>query len=43
MRIALCRLSAGDDLAENLRIAGGLLDEATAGGADLAALPETFP
>lgn len=41
--MALCQMSAGDDVAENLRIAGGLLDEAAAGGADLAAVPETFP
>ncbi len=42
MRVALCQMNAGDDVAENLRVAGELLDQAAAGRADLAALPEQF-
>ncbi len=40
MRVALCQMNAGDDVAANLDIAEGLLEEAAGERADLAALPE---
>jgi len=43
MRIALCQTNCGEDVAANERQVFGQLDEAAAGGADLAALPEVWP
>lgn len=40
MRVAVCQLNARADRAENLKMAGELLERAAAGGADLAVLPE---
>jgi deaminated glutathione amidase len=42
MRAALCQMSAGDDVGDNVREAEALVGRAAAGGADLAALPEVF-
>jgi deaminated glutathione amidase len=42
MRVAVCQMNAGEDVAANLEVAVGLLREAAEGGADLAALPEYF-
>jgi predicted amidohydrolase len=42
MRAALCQMSAGDDVAENVHEAESLMSRAADGGADLAALPEVF-
>lgn len=43
MRVALCQMRSGDDVATNVATAEGLLNEAADGGADIAALPEVFP
>jgi predicted amidohydrolase len=43
MRIALCQTNCGEDVAANEAQVFGLLQEAAAGGADLAALPEVWP
>ena len=43
MRVALCQTNSGEDVAANEAQVFGLLEEAAAGGADLAALPETWP
>ncbi|HYJ61578.1 MAG TPA: carbon-nitrogen hydrolase family protein [Actinomycetota bacterium] len=44
MRVAVCQLNAGrEDVDANVATAVGLLAEAAAGGADLAALPELWP
>lgn len=40
MRVALCQMNAGEDVTENLDVAGMLLRQAAEGAADLAALPE---
>ncbi len=42
MRVALCQMHSGDDVAANNDAAEASLREAAAGGADLAALPEYF-
>ncbi|WP_043361438.1 carbon-nitrogen hydrolase family protein [Belnapia sp. F-4-1] len=42
MRVAACQMNSRGDKAANLATALGLLDEAAAGGADLAVLPEYF-
>lgn len=42
-RIAAIQTVSGADVADNLRIAGALVEEAAAGGATLVALPEYFP
>ena len=42
MRVALCQMNAGEDVAVNLEVAETLLREAAGGGADLAVLPEYF-
>lgn len=42
VKVALCQMNAGDDVASNREQASGLLEEAAEGGADLAALPETW-
>lgn len=42
MRVAVCQMRSGEDVAANLVEAGRLLDEAAGGGADLAVLPELF-
>ena len=42
MRIAICQLHSGADVAANLEATDRSLREAAAGGADLAALPEYF-
>jgi len=42
MRVAICQMRSGDDVAANVATAERLLLEAADGGADLAALPETF-
>ncbi len=42
MRVAVCQLCSGSDVAANLGAVEGALREAAAGGADLAALPEYF-
>lgn len=42
-RIAAIQMVSGPDVAENLRIAGELVAEAAASGAQLVALPEYFP
>ncbi|MEW6058922.1 MAG: carbon-nitrogen hydrolase family protein [Actinomycetota bacterium] len=42
MRIALCQMNSRDDVDANRRRAGESLDEAAAGGADLAGLPEVW-
>ena len=43
MQIALCQTNCGEDVAANEAQVFGLLEEAAAGGADLAALPEVWP
>ena len=44
MRVAICQMNAGGgDVRENVATATRLLDEAGAGGADLAGLPELWP
>jgi predicted amidohydrolase len=43
MRVALCQTNCGEDVAANEAQVFGLLQEAAAGGADLAALPEVWP
>ena len=44
MRVAVCQMNAGGgDVRKNVASAVGLLDEAGAGGADLASLPELWP
>ncbi len=43
MRVALCQMNSGDDVAANEKQAVELVEEAAAGGADLAALPEVWP
>ena len=43
MKVALCQTNCGDDVAANERQVFGLLEEAAAGGVDLAALPEVWP
>jgi predicted amidohydrolase len=43
MRVALCQTNCGSDVAANEVQVFGLLDEAGAAGADLAALPEVWP
>ena len=43
MKIALCQTNSGEDVADNEEQVVGLLEEAAAGGADLAALPEVWP
>ena len=43
MRVALCQTNSGADVRDNHEQAFALLDEAGAGGADLAALPEVWP
>ena len=42
MRVAVCQMRSGEDVGANLSEARSLLDEAAAGGADLAILPELF-
>lgn len=42
MRVAVCQMNAGEDVAANVEVAVGLLRQAAEGGADLAALPEYF-
>jgi deaminated glutathione amidase len=42
MRVAVCQMNAGEDVAANLEVAVELLRQAADGGADLAALPEYF-
>ncbi len=43
MKVAVCQMRSGDDVATNLVLARRLLLEAADGGADLAVLPELFP
>ncbi len=43
MRVALCQTNSGEDVSANERQVFELLEEAAAGGADLAALPEVWP
>jgi deaminated glutathione amidase len=43
MRVALCQTNSGEDVEANERQVFELLEEAAAGGADLAALPEVWP
>jgi len=43
MQIALCQTNCGEDVAANEDQVFGLLEQAAAGGADLAALPEVWP
>jgi len=42
MKVAALQMTSGPDVAANLKEAGGLLEEAAARGAALAALPENF-
>jgi deaminated glutathione amidase len=42
MRVAVCQMRSGEDVARNLATAEGLLREAADGHADLATLPEVF-
>lgn len=42
MKVALCQMNSGDDVDANRAQAGELLDSAGEGGADIAALPETW-
>ena len=42
MRAACVQLNTRADMAENVRIAGGLVEEAAAAGARFVALPETW-
>ena len=43
MRVALCQTNSGEDVSANERQVFELLEEAAAGDADLAALPEVWP
>jgi len=43
MRVALCQTNSGEDVEANESQVLGLLEEAAAGGADLACLPEVWP
>lgn len=43
MRVALCQTSSNEEVASNEASAFALLEEATAAGVDLAALPEVWP
>ena len=43
MRVALCQTNCGEDVAANEEQVFGLLEQAAAGEADLAALPEVWP
>ncbi len=43
MKVALCQMNSGGDVQANEASAFSLLEEAAAGGADLAALPEVWP
>jgi deaminated glutathione amidase len=43
MRVAVCQMRSGDEVDANVAEARRLLEEAAAGGADLAVLPEFFP
>jgi predicted amidohydrolase len=43
VRVALCQTNCGEDVAANEEQVLGLLEQAGAGGADLAALPEVWP
>ena len=43
VKVALCQTNSGEDVAANEEQVFGLLEEAAAGGADLAALPEVWP
>ena len=43
MRVALCQTNCGEDLAANEEQVFGLLEQAAAAEADLAALPEVWP
>jgi predicted amidohydrolase len=43
MRVAVCQMQSGSDVAANLALAERLLHEAADGGADLAVLPEYAP
>ena len=43
MRVALCQTNSGEDVAANEAQAFALLEQAAAGGADLACLPEVWP
>jgi len=42
VKVALCQMSSRDDVDANRRTAGELLEQCARGGADLAALPETW-
>jgi predicted amidohydrolase len=42
MRVSVCQMRSGEDVAANVATAEGLLNLAADGGADLAALPEVF-
>ena len=42
MKVALCQMRSGENVGANVALAERLLLEAAVGGADLAALPETF-
>jgi deaminated glutathione amidase len=43
VKIALCQTNSGEDVPDNEEQVVGLIEEAAAGGADLAALPEVWP
>ncbi|MFQ5981785.1 MAG: nitrilase-related carbon-nitrogen hydrolase, partial [Woeseiaceae bacterium] len=43
VRVAAVQMSSGDDVAQNLELAGRLLAKAAAEGCALAVLPENFP
>ena len=43
MRVALCQTNCGEDVAANEEQVFRLLEQAAAGQADLAALPEVWP
>jgi predicted amidohydrolase len=43
MRVALCQMNSGSDVAANEASALKLIDDAARGGADLVALPEVWP
>ena len=42
MRVALCQMRSGEDVESNVATAERMLNQAADGGADIAALPETF-
>ena len=42
VRVACVQLNTRADMAENVRVAGGLIEEAAAAGARFVALPETW-